>query len=338
MATSQIGSIGDLPLKLGGVLRDAKLAYVTYGTLAPDGRNAILVTHGYTSTHMFIDGGASASEGSWSGLVGPGRAIDTGKYFVVSTNMLGSAFGSTAPRTVNPTTGKPYGPDFPAITLPDMIAAQKRLLDQLGVRELVAVVGPSYGGFQAFTWGIEFPGFMRGLVPVVTGLTSPPQGDPDATLKKLSADPNWNGGHYYENGGILPTMTALREATLRGYGTDEELMPRFPEKAARDAEITRQARAWAENFDGNSLLTLGKAMRIYDATRDLAKIKARVLFVLSRTDAVFPPSIAPDVMARLKAAGVDARYEEIDSDHGHIASGTDWAKWAPALKTFIESL
>ncbi len=338
MATTQIGSIGDLSLERGGTLKDAKLAYVTYGKLAPDGKNALLVTHGYTSSHLFIDGGASASEGSWSELAGPGKPIDTDKYFVVSTNMLGSAFGSTAPRSPNPATGRPYGADFPAITVPDIVAAQKRLLDQLGVRGLVAVVGPSYGGFQAFTWGIQYPGFMKGLVPVVTGLKRPPQADPDATLRKLSADPNWNGGHYYDKGGILKTMIALREDTLRGYGVDDELRPRMPDKAARDAEILRQARAWAEAFDGNSLPALGRAMDSYDVTPDLKKVKARVLFVLSRTDKLFPPSIAPSVMSALKAAGVDARYEEIDSEHGHLASGTDAAKWAPALKSFLQSL
>ena len=338
MATTQSGAIGDLPLKRGGTLKDAALAYVTYGRLAADGRNAILVTHGYTSSHLFVDGGAAASEGAWSGLVGPGQAIDTDRYFVVSSNMLGSAFGSTAPRSPNPATGRPYGPDFPDITVADIVGAQRRLLDRLGVRELVAVVGPSYGGFQAFTWGIEYPGFMRGLVPVMTGLKRPPQADPDATLKRLAADPNWNGGHYYDAGGILTTMTALREDTLRGYGIEEELIGRFPERAARDAEIRRQARAWAEAFDGHSLLALGRALDSYDVTPDLSKIKARVLFVLSRTDKLFPPSIASGVIAALKAAGVDARYEEIDSDFGHLASGADAAKWAPALKAFLTSL
>ena len=338
MATTQIGSIGDLPLKKGGTLEDAKLAYVTYGRLAPDGKNAILLTHGYTSSHLFADGGASASEGSWGALVGPGRPIDTDRYFVVSSNMLGSAHGSTAPRSIDPKTGEPYGPDFPLLTLPDIVGAQKRLLDQLGVKGLVAVVGPSYGGFQAFTWGVEYPGFMKGLVPVVTGMRRPPQADPDATLKKLSADPNWNGGRYYGKGGILPTMVRLREETLRSYGTDEELKPKMPNKADRDAEITRQARAWAEAFDGNSMLALGRAMDSYDVTPDLGKIKAKVLFVISRTDAYFPPSLKDEVMPALKAAGVDGQYFEIDSEHGHLASGTDAAKWAPALKAFLQSL
>ncbi|MBM3532563.1 MAG: alpha/beta fold hydrolase [Alphaproteobacteria bacterium] len=198
MTTTQIAKIGDLPLRLGGTLPGAELAYVTYGRLAPDGKNAILVTHGYTSSHLFIDGGAGASEGSWGALAGSGKPIDIDKYFVVSSNMLGSAHGSTAPRSTNPKTGRPYGPDFPTLSLPDIVAAQKRLLDQLGVKGLVAVIGPSYGGFQSFTWGVEYPGFVKGLVPVVTGLRRPPQADPDVSCPRIFWTPICPTGGIYD--------------------------------------------------------------------------------------------------------------------------------------------
>ena len=337
MTQTQIQSIGDLPLRLGGTLRDARLAYVALGTLAPDGRNAVLMTHGYTSSHEYILGGTAASEGSWAELVGPGKAIDTDRYYVVSSTMLGAPFGSTAPRSPNPVGGRAYGPDFPPITLPDIVAAQRRLLDALGVEGLVAVIGPSYGGFQAFTWGVEYPGFMKGLVPAVTAPNSRAI-DIDATEAFLARDPNWNDGHYYETGGILGTMTALREDTLRRYGLDEALQARLPDKAARDAEIARMARDWAEAADGHSLLVLGRAMNSYDVRPDLAKTRAKVLYVLSRTDKLFPPSLAPGVMAALTAAGVDATYVEIDSEHGHLASGSDAAKWEPELRRFLASL
>lgn len=131
----------------------------------------VLVTHGFTSSHLFI-GRASpaASEGTWSGLVGPGRAIDTGRFFVVSSNMLGSSYGSTAPASTDPATGQPYGPDFPRLTLSDIVAAQRRMLSGMGIERLVAVVGPSYGGFQALAWGIDHPGAVRGLSMSVSGL------------------------------------------------------------------------------------------------------------------------------------------------------------------------
>lgn len=331
--------IGDLELRLGGTLRGAWLAYITRGRLAPDRRNAVLLTHGYTSSHTFIEGGSGASEGGWSGLVGPGLAIDTDRFFVVSSNMLGSSFGSTAPRSPDPATGRPYGPEFPPITLTDIVAAQRRLLDALGVRGLQAVVGPSYGGFQAFTWGVEHPDFVRGLVAAVSGLTAPRSLDPAPLAARLAEDPNWNGGHYYDRpGGVLATLAAVREETLRRYGLDEELAQRLPDRAARDAEIGRRAREWAEAADAHSLLVLGRALDRYDLRSELGRIRARVLYVLSRTDRLFPPSLAAEVMPALAAAGVSATYAEIDSEHGHLASGTEAARWAPVLREFLERI
>ena len=336
---TEFQDIGDLKLRLGGVLRSARLAYITRGRLAADGRNAVLLTHGYTSSHSFIEGGSGASEGGWSDLVGPGLAIDTDRFFVVSSNMLGSSFGSTAPRSTNPATGRPYGPDFPPITLTDIVAAQRRLLDALGVRGLHAVVGPSYGGFQAFTWGVEHPDFLRGLVAAVSGLTAPRSLDPAPLAARLAEDPNWNGGHYYDRpGGVLATMMAVREETLRRYGLDEELAARLPDKAARDAEIRRRAREWAEAADAHSLLVLGRALDHYDLRGELGRIRAQVLYVLSRTDRLFPPALAAEVMPALAAAGVRATYAEIDSEHGHLASGTEAAKWAPALRAFLHGI
>lgn len=347
MNPTAIGRVGDLALKLGGTLKDAALAYVTYGTLAPDGRNAILLTHGYTSSHLFAHRPDSAdkpgadkgaAEGSWAALVGPGAAIDTDRYFVVSSNMLGSSYGSTGPATPDPATGKPYGPSFPELTLADMVTAQRRLLDRLGVRELIAVVGPSYGGFQAFAWGVEFPGFARGIAPVVSAPKARADSDPQGLERRLAGDPNWNGGWYYDKGGIAPTMAGLRAETLRRYGVEASLAARLPDKAARDAEIKRQAEAWAAEFDGHSLLALGRCSRRFDATPDLARITAKVLYVLSSTDFLFPPTLAPGVMAALARAGVDARYHLLESPHGHLASGTDALKWAPALREFLRAL
>ena len=138
----------DFALENGAVLPELELAYVTHGRLAPDGRNAVLLTHGYTSSHFMVDGEAGPRTGEWGTLVGPGAPIDTDKLFVVASNMLGSSHGSTGPGSLDPRTGRPYGPDFPDISLADIVAAQRAMLDSLGVRRLVAVAGPSYGGFQ----------------------------------------------------------------------------------------------------------------------------------------------------------------------------------------------
>jgi homoserine O-acetyltransferase/O-succinyltransferase len=322
----------------GEILPEATLAYVSRGKLAADGCNAILITHGYTSGPRMIEPGVASSEGAWSTLVGPGAPIDTDRYFVICSNMLGSSYGSTNAASLDPRTGKPYGSKFPRITVEDIVNAQMRMLEGLGVKHLRAVVGPSYGGFQAFQWGVTFPDFMDGIVPVVT---SPLRSSADrigGLMEWFGTDPNWNGGDYYENGGVKQTMTALRVDTLTRYGMANSLVERFPDKAAADAELHRIAAAWAEVFDANSLFILGRAMETFDVASHFDRIKVPVLYVLSRTDALFPPSLAPGVMAGLKKAGVDATYFEIDSDHGHLASGADADKWAPALRSFMTKL
>jgi homoserine O-acetyltransferase/O-succinyltransferase len=328
-------------LEGGQSLPEVTLASETYGRLAPDGRNAILITHGFTSSHHAAGKymPTDPTAGWWDGLIGSGKTIDTNHYFVVSSNMLGSSYGSTAPASINRATGRPYGPDFPTITLGDIVRAQRLLLDRLGVRHLAAVAGPSFGGYQSFQWAVQYPDFMDGVIPVVTAPKG--RGGDDAVkslIAELAVDPSWNGGWYYDRGGIPATLTAMRVNTLKRYGQNEILSVKMPDQAARDARIREMAEAWAHVFDANSLVTLRRAAVRFDAEREFSKIRARVLYVLSRTDKLFPPSIAPDVMDRLAKAGVDARYFEIDTEFGHSASGADWAKWAPALADFLAKL
>jgi len=328
-------------LESGKVLPEMTLAYETYGRLAPDGRNAILLTHGFTSS-QHMAGKYSPSDraaGSWNGLVGPGKAIDTDRHFVVSSNMLGSSYGSTAPASVNPATGNRYGPDFPDITVRDIVAAQRLLLSALGVNHLVAVAGPSYGGFQAFQWAVSYPEFMRGIVAVVTAPAFRRDAEPpEAMIAGFAVDPNWNNGWHYDRGGIPTTLAAIRYDTLLRYGANEVLAVTLPDKTEREARLRQMSAGWAREFDPNSMVALRKALRTFDTTADFSKIRAKVLYVLSRTDKLFPPSIAPGVMDGLARAGVDARYFEIDSEFGHSASGPEWAKWGPTLKAFVDAL
>jgi homoserine O-acetyltransferase len=328
----------DFALESGKNLPELKIIYNTYGVPAPDLSNVILLTHGYTSSHRMVEGlGPGMAEGSWSSLVGPGKAIDTDQYYVISSNMLGSSYGSTGPAHPNPATGRPYGPDFPDITLVDIVTAQRAMLEHLGVSHLVAVVGNSYGGFQAFQWGVTFPDFADGIVPVTTNIKG--RGDNTANLvTRFEKDPNWNGGHYYETGGVVKTLTRLRIETLENYGYREYLATEYPDPDDRVAEIRRLAEKWATIFDANSLIVLGNAIARFNVEKELSRIKARVLFVLSRTDKLFPPSLEPGVMAALKGAGVRAEYFEIDSDYGHAAVGLDGAKWAPRLALFIQQV
>jgi homoserine O-acetyltransferase len=333
--------ISNFRLHNGTFISEAKIAYETYGRLAADGKNAVLITHGYTSSHHAA--GRSPANGYlpgwWDGLVGPGKAIDTDKLFVVSSNVLGSSSGSTNGASINPQTGKSYGPDFPAITVRDIVTAQKALLGALGVRHLVAVAGPSYGGYQAFEWAVAYPDWMDGIVPVVT---APKARNVEQSLSELRArlatDPEWSDGWYYEKGGAKTVLTEIRVEMLKRNGIEAALASRYPDPEPRETEIRKQAEDWARRWDANSLVILRRGTLGYDTVKDFHKIKARVLYVLCRTDRLFPPSIAPEVMRALAAAGVEARYFEIDSELGHSASGPEHAKWSPALREFLAPL
>ena len=334
----QVFTTRDLRLASGRILPELRIAYETYGMRTLDRANTVLLTHGYTSNHHMIGrSGSTLAEGLWNSLVGPGKAIDTDRLFVVSSNMLGSSYGSTGPAQQNPVTGRPYGPDFPDITLVDIVTAQRALLKHLGVDHLVAVIGPSYGGFQAFQWAVTFPDFVDGIVPVTTDFKArdDSMAGLNALIARLETDPNWHGGHYYAHGGVPDTMTQIRVETLIRYGIHEHLAADLPDPAARQAEIERIARKWASEFDANSLIVLGRASALFNVEKELSRIRARVLYVLCRTDKLFPPSLAPGVMARLREAGVRAEYFEIDSELGHAASGLAGAKWAPKLAEFL---
>ena len=331
----------DFRLKSGIVMPTVTIAYRTLGVLAPDRGNVVLVTHGNTSGPQMIDPGGSTGEGSWNGIVGPGKAVDTNRFFAICPNMLGSSYGSTNAASIDPATGRPYGPRFPDITVSDIVATQRALLDSLGIDRLVAIVGPSYGGFQAFQWAVDYPGMMKGIAPIVTSPLVPrerSEGNVERLLAALSKDPNWNGGDYYDRGGVQETMTQIRIATLKTYGIETRLRDTMSDPAAIEAAIRGEASAWAEGFDANSLIILAKALRGFDVTAQFNRIKSRVLYVLSRTDKLFPPELAPGVMQGLKAARVDADYFLLDSDYGHSASGRDADKWAPRLKQFMGGL
>jgi homoserine O-acetyltransferase len=335
-------TIRDFRLGNGSVMPEATIVYETYGRLAPDGRNAVLITHGYTGSHHAAGRNPANGDapGSWDGLIGPGKPIDTDKLFVVASNMLGSSFGSTNASSTNPATGQPYGPDFPHIAVRDIVAAQKALLDSLGVRHLVAVAGPSYGGYQAFQWAVAYPDFMDAIVPVNTAPWASANTDKQLAevTAQLASDPEWHGGRYYGKGGAKGALTDIRVATLKRYGMDDNLKPRYPDPVERDKAIRETAAAWATKWDAHSLIILRRALLGFDTRPEFAKIKAKVLYVLCRSDALFPPKIAPDVIDALKAAGVEARYFELDSDLGHSSSGPEHAKWSPTLREFLTPL
>ena len=332
-------TLGDFRLANGTVMPEATIVYETYGRLAPDGRNAVLCTHGYTGSHHFAGRNPvnGHQPGSWDGLIGPGKAIDTDKLFVVASNMLGSSFGSTNAASRNPARGEPYGPDFPAISIRDIVAAQKALLESLGVKHLVAVAGPSYGGYQAFQWAVAYPDFMEAIVPVNTAPWASVNTDKQLTELKarLATDPEWHDGRYHGKAACKAVLTEIRVETLKRYGIEANLTPRYPDPAEREAVIRQQAANWARNWDAHSLIILRRALLGFDTRPDFARIQAKVLYILCRSDALFPPKIAPAVIEALRNAGAEAEYFEIDSDMGHSSSGPEHAKWSPVLREFL---
>jgi len=203
----------------------------------------------------------------------------------------------------------------------------------------VVVAGPSFGGYQAFQWAVTFPDFMDGIVAAVTA----PKGSGGERavrdlIAQLAEHPNWNGGFYYDKGGIRTAMVEFRVATLKRYGIEQQLMQQYPDAAERESALRMLAEHWADAFDGNSLITLRRVAAEFDAEQHLSGIKAKVLYVLSTTDRLFPAAIGPGVVKRLKAAGVDVTYFELESDKGHLASGLETEKWAPVLRKFLQRL
>jgi homoserine O-acetyltransferase len=323
-------------LESGQVLPVLELAYETYGTLSSTENNAVLVVHGYTSSHHAAGRNAKGKQGrgvaegalGWfDALIGPGKAVDTDRYFVISVNALGSAHGSSGPNTIDPRTNKPYGPTFPVISMRDMVASQKLLIDSLGLKSLAAVIGPSMGGFQSFQWAASYPGFMKGIAASVTAPRAPNRlGGLEALQKRLASDPNWNGGWYYDNGGIAKTLEQIRYETLLNYGQDEVT-----------AKVA--ARAWAEIYDGHSLVALRRAIDGFDITGEYTKLKnTKVLYVNSKTDKLFDIALCPGYVIDMREAGVDVTYVELPSDKGHLASHQDAEMWAPILAAFMKSL
>ena len=333
LPTSKTFSSPDFKLSGGVTLGEVTLAYETWGTLNADGSNAILVCHGYTS-HPHAGG-----EGGWlASLMGPGKPVDTDKYFVVCSNMLGSSYGSTGPGTIDAKTGEPYGPDFPAYSARDMVAAQVRLIDHLGVKQMAAVIGYSYGGHLTFLWGVMHPDRMRALVPIAGVMERANTAATVAALRKrFEACPGWNGGRYYGNeraSGVRDLLVTIRKETLTNYGIGKHLED-TQGAAVRDATIAAQAETWADHFDANALIKLPEARIGSSAVPEAGNMKAPLLCVLASTDSVVPVAEGHEIEAILRGHGVDARFLELVTDYGHAGPMIDAAKWQDDLRAFL---
>ena len=342
----------DEPLRVtGGELRPVTLRYALYG--APERRRegAVLVCHALSGSARVADW--------WPELFGAGGPFDTERFCVIGTNVIGSCYGSTGPRSANPQTGEPYGPDFPLVSVGDMVRAQSLLLEHLGVGRLRAVVGGSIGGMQALQWAVDFPERVERCV-AVGAAPLPALGLALNHLQRqaITNDPLWRGGRYTEEARPDAGLALARAIAMCSYKSAELFGERFgrrPDRAGEDPHrsleerfdvagyLDHQGRTFTRRFDANSYLVLSKAMDTFDLARGygseaaaLRRIKARVLLVGIPSDWLFPAEDVRALAGRMTDAGADCRYEELKSAHGHDGFLADADQLAPLLRAALE--
>ncbi|MDQ5813257.1 MAG: homoserine O-acetyltransferase [Actinomycetota bacterium] len=354
--------IGSFEPELGGYLEEVTLAYETWGELDPSGENAVLIVHALTGDSHCAGGISEAYKrgGWWDEMVGPGRLVDTDEHFVVCSNVLGGCSGSTGPASVDPATDYQYGMRFPIVTISDIVRAQKRLLDDLGVRKLEVVIGGSIGGQQALEWALKFPDFVEKAVPVAATGALGPQGLGMSEIgrRAIMADPNWQGGDYYGTGKSPETGLAIArmagmltyqsaEGQWERFGREEATRPALYEEFGGRFEIESylhyQGHDLTGRFDANSYLYLTRAMDLYDIGAGYAsheeayeRIEAEVLFVGISSDWLFPAREVRAAAELAKASGAEAHYEEIESLNGHDAFLKDWDELRAAVGPFLD--
>lgn len=353
-----------LVLESGRCLAPVTLAYETFGRLNTRGDNAILVCHALTGDSHVAGRYAPTDPkpGWWDAAVGPGKALDTNRWFVICSNVVGGCQGSTGPGSTNPETGRPYGLDFPIVTPRDMVRAQARLLDRLGVKELVAVVGGSLGAMQTLEWGATYPDRMRGLVPIGGAGRFHPQGIAfnEVQRQAILADPDFRGGQYYGTPGPVRGLATARMLGMITYRSDESMWRQFGREVRgegspldRGFAITYQVESYLHHhgdalvrrFDANSYLYLTRAMDLMDLGRGRESyeaahglISARVLSVGIRSDLLFPTYLQKETAQLVLEAGGQAEYLEMDSPWGHDAFLVDFPLIAEPVRRFLEAL
>jgi homoserine O-acetyltransferase len=364
--SSQVALFGaDQPLRLdcGTDLSPFQIAYQTYGTLNPDKSNAILVCHALTmDQHVANVHPVTGKPGGWLTLVGPGKPIDTERYFVICSNVIGSCMGSTGPASTNPATGKVWGLDFPVITIPDMVRAQAMLIDRLGIDKLFCVVGGSMGGMQVLQWSAAYPERVFSAMPIACATRHSAQNIAFHELGRqaVMADPDWAHGRYVETGvhphrglavaRMAAHITYLSDAALhRKFGRrmqDREL-PTFSFDADFQVEsyLRYQGSSFVERFDANSYLYLTRAMDYFDIAADHNGVLAtafrgtqtRFCVVSFTSDWLFPTPESRAIVHALNAGGARVSFAEVETDKGHDAFLLDEPEFIDIARAFLHS-
>ena len=355
-----------LPLQSGGSLANYDLAFETYGQLNADKSNAIVVCHALNASHHVAGSyeGQPKSEGWWDNMIGPGKAVDTNQFFVIGINNLGSCFGSTGPMHINPVTDKPYGADFPVVTVEDWVDAQARLLDRLGIDKLAAVLGGSLGGMQALSWSLRYPERMGHAVVVASApnLNAENIAFNEVARRAIVTDPDFNGGHFYEHG-VVPAR-GLRIARMIGhitYLSDDVMNQKFGRQlrdglqlkySTQDVEfqiesyLRYQGEKFSGYFDANTYLLITRALDYFDPARNhggnltqaLAVAEAKFLLVSFTTDWRFAPARSREIVKSLLENNRDVSYAEIDAPHGHDAFLLDDPRYMSVMRSYFEGI
>jgi homoserine O-acetyltransferase len=364
--TSLVATFGvDKPLRLdcGVDLAPFQIAYQTYGKLNAERSNAILVCHALTGDqHVANIHPVTGKPGWWETLVGPGKPIDTDRYFVICSNVVGGCLGSTGPSSTNPATGKLWGLDFPVITIPDMVRGQAMLIDALGINTLFAVVGGSMGGMQVLQWASAYPQRVFSALPIACATRHSAQNIAfhEVGRQAVMADPDWRGGRYFEHdvqphrglgvARMAAHITYLSDAALHrkfGRRLQDRQMPTFSFDADFEVEsyLRHQGSSFVERFDANSYLYLTRAMDYFDIAADHGGVLAtafrgtrtRFCVISFTSDWLFPTSESRDVVHALNAGGARVSFAEIETDKGHDAFLLDVPEFIDIVRAFLES-
>lgn len=353
-----------LELASGARIRDYELCYETYGTLNAARDNAVLICHALNASHHVAGRYADRPEqvGWWDNMIGPGRPVDTRRFFVVGVNNLGSCFGSTGPMSVNPATGRPYGASFPVVTVEDWVNAQARLADRLGISRFAAVMGGSLGAMQAMSWTIQYPERIGHCVAIATAprLSAQNIAFNDVARTAIRSDPDFHGGDYYSKG-VLPRR-GLRVARMIGhitYLSDDDMAERFGRSLHTpdyefgygvefevESYLRYQGDKFSEYFDANTYLLITRALDYFDPARAhggdlvqaLAPAQARFLLVSFTTDWRFPPARAREIVEALVVNEREVTYAEIDAPHGHDAFLLEEARYHRLVAAYFSNL
>jgi homoserine O-acetyltransferase len=357
------GSDRPLELDSGKILTSLTIAYETYGELNAQRSNAILVTHALTGD-QFVAGThpLTGKPGWWSLVVGPGKPLDTNRFFIICANVLGGCMGSTGPAEADPATSKPYGLSFPLVTIRDMVRAQALLLDELGIEQLLCVIGGSMGGMQVLQWAASYPERIYAAMPIATGARHSAQNIAfhEVGRQAIMADPDWHGGDY-DSHGTRPSkglavarmaahITYLSEAALqRKFGRSlqnrEALSFGFDADFQIESYLRHQGVTFVDRFDANSYLYMTRAMDYFDLAADhngvlaeaFRNARARFCLVSFTSDWLFPTVENKRVAHALNAAGANVSFVEIETDRGHDAFLLDEPELFGAISGFLGS-